>query len=360
MNNTSEQQLSAFKAIEWRNSELILLDQRQLPEAETYLSCCNASDVARAISTMVVRGAPAIGIAAAYAVVLSALQHINTEDDKKWIAAIRQDIDLLAESRPTAINLFWALEKMKSSMEMLLLDAKGNRNLFVSRLGEAAELIQQQDLQANYAMGQFGAEQITEKSAVLTHCNAGALATGGHGTALGVIRSAFSQGKLAQVYADETRPWFQGSRLTAWELAQDNIPVTLIADAAGAYLMQQKKVQWLIVGADRIAANGDVANKIGTYSAAVNANYHAVKVMVVAPCSTIDLNSESGAQIPIELRGGNELTTYAHKQIAAAETDTWNPVFDITPAGLIDVLVTERGVINDPDKKQIAQMMLPD
>ncbi len=344
----------SINAIDWHEDNLVLLDQRKLPETEVYIRYGKAADVAQAISSMVVRGAPAIGITAAYAVVLSILSHQQEKDKIQWHAKIEKDFESLSKSRPTAVNLAWALSQMKSIFNQY---QYSDRHQLAAHLKRVALKIHQEDIRANLAMGQFGAELIQPNSQVLTHCNAGALATGGHGTALGVIRTAFAQGKLDKVYADETRPWFQGSRLTAWELLRDNISVTLLADGANGYLMQQGKISWLIVGADRVAANGDVANKIGTYAAAVNAKYHRVKVMIVAPSSTIDLNSAQGSDIPIEMRDSSELQAYANKQIAAAQSEFWNPVFDITPASLVDFLVTEKGVISEPNAASIAILM---
>jgi len=220
-----------------------------------------------------------------------------------------------------------------------------------------AQTIHQRDIDANYHMGRLGAACIESPCAVLTHCNAGALATGGYGTALGVIRSAFAAGRIRQVFADETRPWLQGARLTAWELLQDGIPVTLVAEGAGAHLLRQGKVQWIIVGADRIAANGDVANKIGTYNLAVTARYHGVRFMVVAPSSTIDMNTTAGAAIPIEMRAEEELLCLQTQRIAAPGASAWNPVFDVTPAALVDVIVTEKGVVEAPDAAKMATLM---
>jgi methylthioribose-1-phosphate isomerase len=286
---------------------------------------------------MRVRGAPAIGIAAAYGVVLSALQHYP---DANWQASVANDIKQLAASRPTAINLFWALDKMQG----LLAE---NPDQPIPALLNLAEQIHADDIQANHAMGERGADLLGASVSVLTHCNAGALATGGYGTALGVIRSAHKRGQLQAVYADETRPWLQGARLTIWELAQDGIPATLIADSAAAWLMKSGKIDWIIVGADRIAANGDVANKIGTYSLAVLAKQHGVKLMVVAPSSSFDFTLENGNNIEIEQRNPQELLSACY-QHQASLVSAWNPVFDVTPAELITAIVTELGVVINP------------
>jgi methylthioribose-1-phosphate isomerase len=307
--------------------------------------------VAQAITDMVVRGAPAIGISAAYAVVLAARNRYH-QDSEQWKSAIETDLTALAASRPTAVNLFWALQRMKSVIALI----KGEP---YERLLLEARAIHQEDVAANRRMGALGAELIGElPGTVLTHCNTGSLATGGYGTALGVIRSGVAAGSIERVYACETRPWLQGSRLTAWELMQDGIAVTLLADAAASYLFKRGQVRWAIVGADRIAANGDVANKIGTYNLAVSARYHGVRFMVVAPTSTIDMHITSGQVIPIEQRSPQELLSLAGQSIAAAGTDVWNPAFDVTPAELIDVLVTERGVVLAPDGEKMAQLLL--
>ena len=310
------------------------LDQRLLPKTETYLRLENAIDVANAISQMVVRGAPAIGITAAYGVALSAINHVSSLN---WKSAIDKDIECLSKARPTAINLHWALEEMRKVI------ANTSKKNLIDTLCAKATKIHNDDIEANLTMGKLGAELILPGSSVLTHCNAGALATGGYGTALGVIRSAWRDGKIKQVYADETRPWMQGSRLTAWELIKDGIPTTLIADGAAAHLMKTKKIDWVIVGSDRIAANGDVANKIGTYSLAVNARYHDVKFMVVAPTSTIDNRTLNGDLIPIEERSSNELLKFNGQLITVDNAEAWNPVFDIVPINLVDVIVTETG-----------------
>jgi len=298
---------------------------------------------------MVVRGAPAIGITAAYAAVIAARAHFAV-DAGEWRSGFQQDLELLNQARPTAVNLGWAVRCMLEKAEAL----KGDP---VPALLELARSIHEQDIQANRTMGELGAGFIDTGSAVLTHCNTGSLATGGYGTALGVIRSAWSAGKLSAVFADETRPWLQGARLTAWELVKDEIPVTLLVDGAAAQLMKQDKVQWVIVGSDRIAANGDVANKIGTYSAAVAAHHHGVKFMVVAPSSTVDMAVSSGEDIPIETRSPDEVLGIGGQTVAAAGAQAWNPAFDVTPAELVDVIVTERGVVEQPDLAKMSAMM---
>jgi len=341
---SNPKQLSV-QALQWTGHSLKVLDQRLLPEQIRYDEYSDAAGVTEAIASMRVRGAPAIGIAAAYGVVLSALQHYPAAN---WQAAVEQDIQQLAASRPTAVNLFWALDKMRRNLAE-------NHPYPIAALTQLAEQIHAEDIAANHAMGERGADIIGDAKAVLTHCNAGALATGGYGTALGVIRSAFKRGRLQNVYADETRPWLQGARLTVWELAQDGIPATLIADSAAAWLMKSGKVDWIIVGADRIAANGDVANKIGTYSLAVLAKQHGVKVMVAAPSSTFDFSMENGDSIKIEERNPKELLADCYLSDDSL-VGAWNPVFDVTPAELITAIVTEHGVVIDPGKHGVRSL----
>lgn len=329
-------------AIRWLGHALQLLDQRRLPAEEHWLTIEGAAGVAQAIRDMAVRGAPAIGISAAYGVALAA----RGADHKTWKREVRTAIDQLAASRPTAVNLFWALERMGG-----VLDQCQSRTDAVSRLADAAVTIHREDLAANVAMADLALEamELDKPCSVLTHCNTGALATGGYGTALGVVRKLHKAHLLKRVYADETRPWLQGARLTAWELARDGIPVTLNADGAAAAIMARGDVKWVIVGADRIAANGDVANKIGTYGLAVLARHHKVRFMVVAPSSTVDMSLESGRDIPIEERDGDEICQLGGVRIAPESTTAFNPVFDVTPADLIDLIVTERGVVHTPE-----------
>lgn len=344
----------AVTAIRWGGTYLELLDQRLLPLAEDYVRCTSVAEVVRAIRDMVVRGAPAIGISAAYGVVLGAAARYAQEPGS-WRAGLFSDLEALAQSRPTAVNLFWALNRMRRLIERLPDELSP-----VAALEQEARLIHQEDFEANLHMGELGAGlmremmESSEPFAVITHCNTGSLATGGHGTALGVIRSAHKAGLIDQVYADETRPWLQGARLTAWELLREGIPVSLIADSAAAHVMKQGRVRWVIVGADRITANGDVANKIGTYSLAVLARYHGVRFMVVAPTSTIDMSLASGADIPIEERTQEELLKIRDVQVAPSDARAFNPVFDVTPAELIDAIVTERGVIPRPSVETMA------
>ncbi|MEO7200687.1 MAG: S-methyl-5-thioribose-1-phosphate isomerase [Dokdonella sp.] len=333
--NTSDQH-DSVRAVLWRAEGLRLLDQRHLPFVEEYVDCTSADEVAQAIRDLVVRGAPAIGIAAAWGVVLAARQDMQQVDNA---------LLTLRSARPTAVNLMWALDRMRRA-----LDAGGG----VDALEREAQAIQDEDLAANRHMGELGAARLGNDVGVLTHCNTGSLATAGYGTALGVIRAGVSSGQIARVFAGETRPWLQGARLTMWELMRDRIPATLVADSAAAHLMHSGAVQWIIVGADRIAANGDVANKIGTYSLAVLARHHGVKFMVVAPSSTVDMSTANGAGIEIEMRDPDELLGHAGQRTVVHGAQAWNPVFDVTPAVLIDVIVTERGVIERPTAAAMA------
>ncbi|MEM7466609.1 MAG: S-methyl-5-thioribose-1-phosphate isomerase [Pseudomonadota bacterium] len=340
---------SAVEPIRWVDDHLQLIDQRKLPEELTYLDCFTSAQVVDAIRDMVVRGAPAIGIAAAYGVVLAAREskrvrgYAFDELDKR--------VSALLAARPTAVNLAWAVKQMMTVMGNGVQPSDAEVLAFAERLHA-------EDVAVNRKMGDFGATLLGNDARVITHCNAGALATAGYGTALGVIRSAFRDNKLAKVYACETRPWLQGARLTAWELLQDDIPVTLLADGAAAQLMyraqdRSDKISWVITGADRVAANGDVANKIGTYALALAARAHGVGMMVVAPRSTIDLDTPTGADIPIENRAEEELLSLNGVRVAAANAAAVNPVFDITPAHYVDVLVTEKGPIHCPDRSQL-------
>lgn len=328
----------SIRAVLWQGDHLRLLDQRRLPAEETHVDCRSADEVADAIRDLVVRGAPAIGIAAAWGVVLAARRDPQQVD---------QALARLRAARPTAVNLMWALDRMKASL------AKGAD---AAALERKAQAIQDEDLAANRRMGELGAALLAPGSGVLTHCNTGSLATAGFGTALGVIRAGTGAGRIARVYAGETRPWLQGARLTIWELLRDGISATLIADSAASHLMKAGAVQWVIVGADRIAANGDTANKIGTYQLAIAARHHGVKFMVVAPWSTIDLSTAGGTDIEIELRSPDELFSYGGQRTVAEGARAWNPVFDVTPADLIDAIVTERGVVERPDAARLAAL----
>ncbi|MDH4273740.1 MAG: S-methyl-5-thioribose-1-phosphate isomerase [Gammaproteobacteria bacterium] len=338
-----------IRAVEWTDHGLKLLDQRLLPHHHEVITYTDAADVALAIKEMVVRGAPAIGITAAYAVVLAARRRY-AKSPRTWKNDTFQDIERLAHARPTAVNLHWALARMQRLIEGLWDSPE------VALLAEARR-IHAEDIAANRRMGEFGAKLIAEGKSVITHCNTGSLATGGYGTALGVIRSAWSQGRIVSVYADETRPWLQGARLTAWELVQDRIPVTLMAEGAAAHRMKQGDVSWVIVGADRITANGDAANKIGTYQLAIAARFHGVKFMVVAPSSTVDMAIDNGSDIPIEMRAPEEVLSLNGHRVAAMGADAWNPSFDVTPASLIDAIVTERGAILQPNAERMRKLM---
>ncbi len=341
-----------YPALRWQGSSLDLLDQRLLPREIRYLTLHSAEQVAQAIADMAVRGAPAIGIAAAYGAALAALGlRMNaTVDAQAWAEAMQPALAALAASRPTAVNLFWALEQVKREVKL------GGADL-PARLQQLALDIHQADINANRTLGKLGAQLLHRGSRVYTHCNAGALATGGYGTALGVIRAAHELGKLGQVYAGETRPWLQGSRLTAWELQQHNIPVSIAAEGAAGSLMRSGLIDWVIVGADRVARNGDVANKVGTYNLAVLARHHKLRFMVALPSSTIDLAAASGDAIPLEHRSPEELTRFAGVAIAPEGVAAVNPVFDITPADLVDVLVTEKGVVERPDAAAIEDLL---
>ncbi len=341
MSGTVLDAYDGVRPLAWDGDVLQLLDQRRLPDDVQWLRCTDVDAVSQAIGDMVVRGAPAIGVAAAYGVVLAARQY---GDDAPALAAA---LERLGNSRPTAVNLRWALSRMAH------LIPAGPATLL-----DEARRIHAEDLAANRRMGDLGAALISPvDGGLLTHCNTGSLATAGFGTALGVVRAAVARGVVSEVYASETRPWLQGARLTAWELTRDGIPVTLLTDSACAHLMARGKVGWVIVGADRVAANGDVANKIGTYALAVLARHHGVRFMVVAPSSTVDMAVASGAGIPIEERDADEVLGLGGRRIAAQGARAWNPAFDVTPAALVDVLVTECGVIERPDAGGIARLL---
>ena len=336
---------SPVHAVQWDDDACVLLDQRRLPGEETYLRLESSSAVARAIADMVVRGAPAIGIAAGYGAALA-----YRESPEGATTDLEARLQTLWQARPTASNLAWAIRRVSAAAET------GGGDRYAAALREA-KAIQEEDLAMNQAMGRLGAEFIQGPCSVVTHCNAGALATGGFGTALGVIRQAWTEGRVQRVYAGETRPWQQGSRLTCWELARDGIPVTLLADSAMGQMFRLQHPAWLIVGADRIAANGDVANKIGTYSLAVLARQHQARVMVVAPRSTVDMGTPDGDSIPIEERPAEEIWNLSGVSGGISGAAAENPVFDITPAGCIDVIVTDGGVIQDPDSGKISELM---
>ena len=337
-----------FKTIEWTAEGVRMIDQTRLPSEEVYVTCRTFEEVADAIRSMVIRGAPAIGVATAMGIALGVqCSSARTE------AELREDFERIAtaisKTRPTAVNLSWAVKRMRAVFEGSLAEA-GGRELGAAKLTlvEEGKRILAEDVAINQAIGRHGAGLLANSMTVLTHCNAGALATGGYGTALGVIRSAVAQGKQIRVFADETRPFLQGARLTAWELAQDGIPVTLITDNMAGHFMNRGALQAVIVGADRIAANGDVANKIGTYSVAVLARENGIPFYVAAPLSTIDLNVSSGADIPIEERAAAEVTQLAGRAIAPAGIDARHPAFDVTPHRYVTAIITERGVALEP------------
>ena len=345
--------MSKFETLRWRDGRLEMLDQRMLPTEVRYLPFDSALSVAEGIRNMVVRGAPAIGCAAAYGVALEA-QRLQRELPAEFSAGMEAGLAALATSRPTAVNLFWALARMRSAWQTF----SGSTPAQIAQMLLAeAQAIHAADIDANRRMGQHGAALLTDGARVLTHCNAGALATAGHGTALGVIRSAVEAGKKVSVFADETRPFLQGARLTAWELAQDGIAVTLIADNAAGFLMNRGEIDVVLVGADRIAANGDVANKIGTYQVAVLAKRHGIPFYVAAPLSTIDAKIAHGSDIPIEERSGDEVRGYGEQRWAPAGVAVRNPVFDVTPAQLVSGLITERGVVLAPDAGKIRRLL---
>lgn len=340
---------SSIQTMRWVDGKFEMIDQRILPNRFEYISYDSAQSVAEGIKTMVVRGAPAIGCAAAFGIALEGLK-LNKENNKDYRKNFEIAFKILSESRPTAVNLFWALAKMQKVINE-------NVNLRLEELSNILLLeaisIMEEDININKKMGAFGADLLKDGDVVLTHCNAGALATAGHGTALGVIRSAVEQGKKISVIADETRPFLQGARLTSWELIQDNIPVTLITDNMSGYLMSKGEINAIIVGTDRVAANGDVANKIGTYMVAVLARRHNIPFYVACPISTIDLNCPNGEAIPIEERAKEEVTGYRDTQWAAKGVSVRNPSFDVTPAELVTAIITEKGIIYRPNIKNV-------
>jgi methylthioribose-1-phosphate isomerase len=327
--------------VEWKDGIVRLLDQSRLPGVVEFLDCRDYQTVVAAIRELKVRGAPAIGVTAALGIALGA-QSVEATDPPAFTEAVLAICDRLAATRPTAVNLFWAIERMRKTLGLL----KGESILSIKRaLVKEAQTILEEDIALCRAIGRHGAELIKDGQTVLTHCNAGSLATAGYGTALGVIRAAWEQGKRISVIADETRPVLQGARLTAWELMQDQIPVTLITDNMAGALMRQGRIHLCVVGADRIAANGDVANKIGTYSVAVLAKAHGIPFYVAAPYSTIDLNTKTGSDIPIEQRDPLEITTvHGSHPVAPTGVQVYNPAFDVTPAALITGIITERGI----------------
>ena len=340
-----------MKTVYWQEGVLYLLDQSALPAVVRYQECREAEEVAQAIRDLVVRGAPLIGVTAAYGVALAAWRYAGSKDD--FDRRMEEVFDLLAKTRPTAVNLFWALDRMKKVYE----SHRGQEQEQVAEaLLEEAEKMFREDVATNQAMGDFGEKLFSPGVRLLTVCNAGSLATCGYGTALGVVRSCHREGKLAMVYACETRPVLQGARLTVWELYQDGIPVTLITDNMAGTLMKQGKVDGVVVGADRIAANGDTANKIGTYMLAVLAHHHGLPFYVAAPMSTIDFSLSSGEEIPIENRDADEVRKVMGNFITVPEVPVFNPAFDVTPNHLISGIITEKGVALPPYKESLAAL----
>ena len=342
-----------IETLKWNKDCLEMIDQRILPAEFKYISYTTANQVADGIRDIVVRGAPAIGCAAAYGVALAALNLQDTDSDK-FDRGMGDAFLVLAQSRPTAVNLFWAIDRMRNKMN----ESQGSLKEIASVLLDEAHEIKREDIEINRAIGSNGAELLADGARVLTHCNAGALATAGHGTALGVFRSAVESGKKISVIADETRPFLQGARLTAWEMVQENIPVTLIADNMSGHLMSHGEIDAIVVGTDRVAGNGDVANKIGTYMVAVLAKRHNIPFYVACPLSTIDRSITSGKDIPIEERPIEEVTGYRDCQWAAKGVKVRNPAFDVTPVELVTGLITEKGVVLNPNKDKIENLFV--
>jgi methylthioribose-1-phosphate isomerase len=341
-----------IETLEWTDQGVRFIDQTKLPMEETYVNCTTYEQVADVIRDMVVRGAPAIGVAAAMGIALG-LQNSKAENGGDLKRDFDQVCEVIGKTRPTAVNLFWAIRRMQEKFETLRVRPIPQ---IKQSLIEEAKRMHAEDIAANRAMGLHGATLMPATGGVLTHCNAGALATCGYGTALGVIRAAFEQGKKIHVYADETRPFLQGSRLTAWELMKDGIPTTVISDNMSGAMMRQGKIQAIVVGADRIAANGDVANKIGTYTVAVLAKEHNIPFYVAAPISTVDLETPDGSKIPIEQRSPREVTHIAGKQMVPDGVSIENPAFDVTPAKYVTAIVTERGIARAPYQESLKKL----
>src|SRR5712664_1293715 len=341
-----------IQTLEWTNSGVRFIDQTKLPTEEVYVNCTTHQQVADVIRNMVVRGAPAIGVAAAMGVALG-VQNSKAENGADLKKDFDQICEIIRQTRPTAVNLFWAIKRMQGKFESLRVHPIAQ---IKQALIEEAQRMHAEDIAANQAMGRHGATLMPSTGGVLTHCNAGALATAGYGTALGVIRAAVEQGKKIHVYADETRPFLQGSRLTAWELMKDGIPTTVISDNMAGAMMKQGKIGAIVVGADRIAANGDVANKIGTYTVAVLAHEHGIPLYVAAPFSTVDLDTPDGSSIPIEQRNPREVTHMAGKQMVPDGVEIENPAFDVTPAKYVNAIITERGIARAPYIDSLRQL----
>jgi methylthioribose-1-phosphate isomerase len=332
--------------IEWQPDAVVMIDQRKLPGQEIYLRCRTAAEVARAIKTMVIRGAPAIGVAAAMGIALG-MSRSKSPGTKQFAVEFNKLCDLMASTRPTAVNLFWAIARMKKCFSESVLAGSSVEEVQALLIREA-QAIHDEDLESCRTMGRHGAAVVPANARILTHCNAGALATAGYGTALGVIRAAAELGKVAQVFADETRPFLQGARLTAWELVRDNVPTTVITESMAGPLMQRGDIDFVVVGADRIAANGDFANKIGTYTVAMMAQAHKIPFYVAAPLSTIDLATADGGAIPIEQRNAREVTHLGSTRLAPEGASIWNPAFDVTPHHLVAGIITEKGIARAP------------
>jgi methylthioribose-1-phosphate isomerase len=341
-----------IQTLEWTDSGVRFIDQTKLPTEETYVTCKTYTQVADVIRNMVVRGAPAIGVAAAMGIALG-VKNSKAENGGDLKHDFDQICDVIGKTRPTAVNLFWAIKRMRDKFEMLRVRPLPQ---IKQALVEEAQRMHAEDIAANQAMGRHGATLMPASGGVLTHCNAGALATCGYGTALGVIRAAVEQGKSIHVYADETRPFLQGSRLTAWELMKDGIPTTVISDNMAGAMMNQGKINAIVVGADRIAANGDVANKIGTYSVAVLAREHGIPFYVAAPLSTVDFETPDGSGIPIEQRDGKEVTHIAGRQMVPDGVEVENPAFDVTPAKYVTAIVTEKGIARAPYEESLRRL----
>ena len=338
--------------LEWTNTGVVFIDQTKLPTEEVYVTCATHQQVADVIRNMVVRGAPAIGVAAAMGIALG-VKNSKAENGADLKKEFDQICEAIRQTRPTAVNLFWAIRRMTEKFESLRVRPVVQ---IKQALIEEAQRMHAEDIAANQAMGRHGATLMPSSGGVLTHCNAGALATAGYGTALGVIRAAVEQGKKIHVYADETRPFLQGSRLTAWELMKDGIPTTVISDNMAGVMMQQGKIGAIVVGADRIAANGDVANKIGTYTVAVLAKEHGIPFYVAAPISTVDLATSDGSKIPIEQRNRREVTHIAGKQMVPDGVQVENPAFDVTPAKYVTAIITERGIARAPYEQSLSEL----
>jgi methylthioribose-1-phosphate isomerase len=341
--------------IDWQDDAVVMIDQRKLPGVEVYVKCHSAQQVAKAIKTMVIRGAPAIGVAAAMGLALGVRQS-KTTGTQKLAAEFYKMCEMMAGTRPTAVNLFWAIDRMKRVFGEAA-TAGSSVEQIKAILEEEARRIHDEDVASCRAMGTYGAELVPDTARVLTHCNAGALATAGYGTALGVIRGAVDRGKKVAVLADETRPFLQGARLTAWELIRDGIDTTVITDSMSGAMMRAGQVDLVVVGADRIAANGDVANKIGTYTVAVLAHEHGIPFYVAAPISTIDLSTPDGSGIPIEERAAKEVTHLGPTRLTPAAAHVRNPAFDVTPNKYVTAIITERGIVRPPYSESLARLM---